>query len=509
MSESRAFYLMPKLLAMLQSKKQKKVAICGRGSGKSTYVGWELWQCYQQMPRSLGALYGPTYSQILTKIFPSAKKMLIAGGLKEDRPGSPGHFTIGRKPPPYFPQRPYNEPDKWEYMICLWNGAATEFISADRPDLQRGGSYDYQVFDEAAQIKKDFHDRIAETSLRGNLHRFKGQYRHGMQTYVSSQSPTPQGHWVEDQRYLRGENGEILMNEQGQMMEDEEVFFTRASSWDNVAVLGGKTIRRWKKSMRPDIYDIEVMSKRGTRLPNGFYPGFDPDHHTYLSGAEYDYDYRSEFGIYLKNEDADRDPAKPLLATADFNAVQNSLIVAQEVGRELRFLNEFYEIGTEDVSKWLKPFVDFYRNHKEKTLYLYGDPGGNKIMHMQQMSAFEKMIEYLSGSGWKVVQMVKGKAYPKHLEKQGFINEMFRERGTLPRIRMHLTRCRWLIISLQSAGIKPDFTKDKGSEREGIDQRGATHGSDAFDYLVWYRYKEGQTAQEETDHRIAIGDQFL
>ncbi len=114
-------------------------------------------------------------------------------------------------------------------------------------------------------------------------------------------------------------------------------------------------------------------------------------------------------------------------------------------------------------------------------------------------------MEYLEKHGWKVKNMVVGVGYPKHITKQKFIHQILGEQDPrLPKVRAHYSRCRWLVASIEGAGIRPDFTKDKGSERQDIDQRGATHGSDAFDYLLFYRYSEALSAAGSFSDRIRV-----
>jgi hypothetical protein len=501
-------YLCSPLLKVFQSKKPVKICIAGRGTGKSTALGLEFRQAAAEMPGSLGTLGGPTYNQLLTKMLPSAKKMLIASGLKEDRPGDPGHFVIGKKPPPHF-RTPINAPLKYEYVITMFNGSALELVSQDRPDAARGGSYDYKLYDEAVLMKKEFHDEVDIFTLRGNDHIFGNSPRHGMRVYMSSQAHSSLGYWVEDQKYLKDDNGDILYDPDGEPRLDPDVIAVTATSYDNIKILGEKTIRMWKKTASPTAWDIEVMSKRGGKLPNGFYPGFNPKAHTYMGGFEYDYDDKSEYGIYVKRQDVDRNPKLPLILSADFNAVQNTLVVAQEQDDTLRFLNEFYAAGNRSSYEWLDPFLEYYSNHQEKVIFLYGDPGGNKKASMEQMSSFEKMIEVLVDGGWDVRLMVKGKSYPGHRERHYFIDDMLKgKRERLPSIQIHYTRCRWLISSIENAPILPDFRKNKKSENQDIDQRLATHGSDAFDYLVFYRYYQGGKASAPRK-RVRFGSRTM
>lgn len=501
-------YLCTPLLKVFRSRKPVKICIAGRGTGKSTALGLEFREAAAEMPGSLGTLGGPTYNQLLTKMLPSAKKMLLASGLKEDRPGDPGHFVIGKKPPAHF-RTPINAPLKYEYVITMFNGSALELVSQDRPDAARGGSYDYKLYDEAVLMKKAFHDEIDIYTLRGNDHIFGDKPRHGMRVYMSSQAHSSLGYWVEDQKYLRDGNGDIILGSYGEPQLDPDVIAVTATSYDNVKILGEKTLRMWKKTTTPAAWDIEVMSKRAGKLPNGFYPAFNSKVHTYMGGYEYDYDDKSEFGIYVKRQDVDRNPKLPLILAADFNAVQNTLLVAQEQDDTLRFLNEFYASGNRSSYEWLTPFLDYYQNHNEKVIFLYGDPGGNKQASMEQHTSFEKMTEVLVDAGWEVHLMVKGKGYPGHRERHYFIDDILKEkRQELPKIQIHYSRCRWLVTSIENAPILPSFQKDKRSENQDIDQRIATHGSDAFDYLLFYRYHQGSKHAKAT-RRVRFGSKVM
>ncbi|MEL6802757.1 MAG: hypothetical protein AAFO91_03115 [Bacteroidota bacterium] len=472
---------------------RRKIIVGGRGVGKTTYTGYEIYDCAGRMPRSLGRFSSSTYKMILTNIFPSAKKVFNSMGFIEDRKGQPGHYVIGRRPPRHF-ERPYNEALNHEYSMYFWNGSALSFVSEDRPDHARGGSFDYGIADEAQLMDRAFYERVLISTLRGNRRHFSKCHKHGMEIFVGSQPHSHAGKWVQELQYIRDELGGYELDAQGNRLKDEDTYFARISSYENLPVLGKRTLDLWKRSMQPHIFDIEIKAEEPKEMPDTFYPGFNAHIHTYKGGYEYDYDQQTEYGIYVKREDADRDHRLPLLLTFDFNGAQNSLLVAQELqrgsSRELRFLNEFYELGNASTAKWLKPFVDFYKHHKHKKVLMYGDPGGNKFERMEKVSAYDKIEQYLNSQGWEVQNMTKDRAYPDHMAKQEFINDILMEADPhLPIVRMHYLRCRWMVASVEQCPMTLDFKKDKSAERRSGDQRLAPHASDAFDYLIMYRYK--------------------
>ena len=48
----------------------------GRGTGKSTILGWFVKEAVKQMPRATGVLVGATFVQIKSRTFPSTKEGL-------------------------------------------------------------------------------------------------------------------------------------------------------------------------------------------------------------------------------------------------------------------------------------------------------------------------------------------------------------------------------------------------------------------------------------------------
>ena len=439
------------------------------------------------MPRSLGSLWGLTYTQILTKVLPSMQKELQAAGLIPDLPKRPGHYVIGRQPPPYF-KRPYNEPLKWDNVLTFMNGSAIEFISVDRPDLIAGGSYDYEMFDEAVYFPKDVHDTKAIPSLRGNLQYFGKNPLHGSRFYVSSQAWDPAGYWVEDQKWLKAKGGDFALDSENRLIPDPEVLFISGPSHDNRVVIGEKRLQDWEK-LPEIVYDIEILAKRQEMVADAFYAEFDIRRHTYNQVSEYEYDEKNVFGVYVRREDTDRDPRLPLFLSFDFGTAFNSMLVAQYLpsDRELRFIREFFESSNMLIENILLPFCAYYENHPTKEVNLFGDPAGNKMQYLEQHNLFEKVADYLRKKGWSVFSEMTGRAYPAHRLKHQFINELLREqRETWPKIRINRHACKYLLTSMKNAPMGRKMRKVKTSERSSQAQETATHLSDAFDYQVYY-----------------------
>ena len=59
-------------------------------------------------------------------------------------------------------------------------------------------------------------------------------------------------------------------------------YFVRASSLDNIDILGEDYIRRMKRDLPPLVFAICVLNIRPKKSGEGFYCNFDPDRHTYI-----------------------------------------------------------------------------------------------------------------------------------------------------------------------------------------------------------------------------------
>ncbi len=502
-------YLHPKALKVVQCQKNIVTAIGGRGWSKSTILGAKYYQYASLMPRSLGALWGLTYNQILTKVLPSFKKMLLNMGLKEDTPRSPGHFVIGRKPPRYFKALPYNEPQKWDNVLLLFNGSAIEFISVDRPDTGRGGSYDYMIVDEAVYMPKNVHDEVALYSIRGNNRYFKGCPFHGQRLYVSSQSWTKEGFWVEDQKYQRDKQGNIKKGSDGRKLTRKNVAFFHGTSWDNVAVLGEDKIRSWEEESPPLTYAIEIMSERKEVTGELFYERFNKAHHTYIDCYDYDLGHElSGGGVYVKKFDKDRNTKLPIDLSFDFGDRYNVCKVFQHHPHtnEVRLLNTLDEPSNKLITGLCKRFTDTYKHHNCKVVTLYGDPSGNRKKMEEQLSYYEEIAVALRAAGWTVHIEMFGRGYPAHSIKQEFINKILAEtESNLPKLRINAVKCRNTINVMGHVKMSDKKKKDKSSERsKKIHPSQATHGSDALDYyLVFKFYKKSSSPRRR--RRVRFG----
>ncbi|WPC10467.1 hypothetical protein LEQ05_11155 [Riemerella anatipestifer] len=119
----------------------------GRGSGKSTVIGWFIKEAVRQMPRSTGVVVGETFVQIKTRTLPSTKEGLEMFGLFEGI-----DYVVGKCGQKLGFEMPFQAPDSWANVIHFRNGSIIVMVSLDNPNSGRGLNSYYVIGDEAALL---------------------------------------------------------------------------------------------------------------------------------------------------------------------------------------------------------------------------------------------------------------------------------------------------------------------------------------------------------------------
>lgn len=482
-----------------------KVAICGRGYGKTTMDSIEAYSCYREMPRSRGFFLGLTYTQILTKFLPPILDVWGRIGLKEHKgPSDPGHYVVGVKPPDHWPT-PYSKVKKYQNIISIYNGAIIDLLSMDRPDLNRGASYDWGLADEVQLINRDRFYTEYYVAIRGNIHRYKSK-RHQRLVLTGSMPWLTSGQWVLD----FGEKAKV----------NKDILYLERSAYDNIDALGVEYFKRQKAELPALIYQIEIENKRVQILGDGFYPEFNEANHCYYGCYNYSDEQLpsiSNIASY-KPSTNDYDPLLPLEISFDFGANVTLVLVAQEADGHLRFINCFYETAgstslkseveselKNPLQRVLAKFTAQYGQHKG-LINIWGDHTGHNRNDRSDTS-YQVVQKFLRDKKMHFFNRVEYTTNPFHTKKYHIINEILSGKNTrCPKIKINQNYCKELIISIQLTPINDDFKKDKRSERDmNLPVERQTHFSDAFDYLVFNKYKHLFMLDGGGDVSISIG----
>lgn len=460
----KRLYVNDKQHELFGSKAATNIGIWGRGTGKSVTIGLIEKDAAINLPRGKRFLCAPTYKQILTNILPSVKKTWEMTGLKQDR-----HYVVGKRPPTWY-RRPYDSPDSYENIISFYWGSCIQLISLDRSDTQRGGSFDGGSFDEMALLDREKVNKVVLPSIRGNRNKFS-HWRHQQVFGLSSMPWKPEGQYILDYR-------------EKAIAEPDKFFYSEANVYDNIVVLGESGIDRMRANMTEMEFQVEVLNQRLTKMPDGYYPSLDLKHHTYTPTYTYEV---SNTGIHytgVKSVDVD----EPIDLTFDFGGWFNCCIAFQEKDNIAYAMNCFFVKDQDKVDVLVGQFCKTYAGHRNKHVRIYGEPRGLDRQAIAE-SIYAVVAKQLQMMGWTVEICVQP-VTDRHDLRHDFMDDVLKENDNdLPSLRVEEEQCKNLLLAMAMTGIKPDYKKDKSSERNrAYKQEHATHFTDALDYYFMQKY---------------------
>lgn len=463
----KQLYWNRKQIEFLQARQSVRTFLAGRGAGKSTVIGGTDLIRMREMPRAKGFLSSSTYNQILTKTLPAMESKWQETGMKDGI-----HYVVGRRPPRHF-DLPYQMPRKFENSVFFWNGYCREFLSMDRPDLVRGGSYQFGDVDEAALVTQQENTLILLPMLRGFRHKFASDL-YGQVGYYSSIPWKPSGYW-------------ILDYEDKAKAYPEKYLWLESTALDNIDVLGADYIQRLEDEMPYLEFQVEVMNKRIRKTKDAFYHRFDPDKHTYRVRYLYD---EGDRGYYTKGTaDPHYKESELLDLSFDFSGWFNCCTAWQE-GREGKQTIEYclHQFFVKDAEGKVNELVDnictHYAKHKAKLVRIWGEPRGHDKRADSKDTIYEAIQKRFRANGWQCEIRVKPGQVKAHAERNTYMNSVLTEDNpTLPGIRFNDETCKDAIIAMQVTEVTHDFQKNKKKEKDrAYPQEHAPHFTDSADY---------------------------
>lgn len=452
----------------------------GRGSGKSTVLGWFLKEAVRQMPRSTGVIVGETFVQIKTRTLPSTKEGLEMFGLFEGI-----DYVIGQSGKKLGFEMPFQSPDSWANVIHFRNGTIAVMVSLDNPNSGRGLNSYFVIGDEAALLTYERLYNNVLTTNRSIKPQFKDKSLLNATVFVSSVAMTKKGEWFTQRENLAKNN-------------PKEFAFLKFTSLVNKHNLTPGWIDKMREEALSEVlFDAEIMNIRPRGVTDGFYAQLKNSVHYY----SYKYDIESLGSItedYKPSCKYDRDLVRgvPLQLNLDFGGRINCGTVSQYLGsiNEIRFIKEFYVKNPHKLSDLVQQFIDYYAAHKDtcNVVHLYHDRSGYKQEANSKTTLAEDVENMLRATGWTVINKTPNTNNPPHIDKFRLVNEILAEENIkLPRLRINENQCPNLIISMENAPLTSDdaFKKDKSSERSStIPQEHATHFSDTVDYCLFWQF---------------------
>lgn len=484
-NESKALYINARQKEFLQGKQRTKLFLAGRGTGKSTCIGFGTRMRAQSLPRAKIFFASTTYNQILTKTLPAIEDIWMTMGMIDGV-----HYVIGKRPPKHF-VLPYKPPRKYENIITFMNGFTVEMLSMDRANLARGGNYDGGEIDEAALIKAEDYRQVLVPSIRGNIHRF-ASYHHQQVGLYTSIPWKPSGYWIFDFEEKAKSNPESFL-------------VVESTSFDNIHALGEQVLRNWEEEMDYLEYQIEVMNQRIVRLPNGFYNYFDDKKHLYKVAFAYDDSDNNWRETKITCIDPNYRHDELLDLSFDFSGWFNCCWAFQARENHEYAINSFFVKGEEKLQELVEKVCEHYKTHKYRLVRLWGEPRGHDKLPMTP-TIFESLKGMFEKKGWGCEVWAPPGHSASHSDRHQFMGDLMQEtRRELPRLRINEETCKAPVIAIQTTDITTDFRKDKSMEKDRkARQEHAPHFTDALDYYFVAKYGQVQFGSDDGDEWFAF-----
>ncbi|GGH28279.1 hypothetical protein FAZ19_19705 [Sphingobacterium alkalisoli] len=502
---------------------KEEYGVWGRATGKTQGpIAYRSSHAANVMPRGATGVVGTTYMQLLDRTLPPLIKSWERLGYVEDL-----HFFVRKKPPAAFKIKPAIYPVlHYEHSITWYNGHVFHLISQDRPGLANGKNVDAIIADEARFLNHQrYMDDIAPIN-RGNLEYFGQIPEHHMITMFTDMPTDPKGRWILDkreqmdsdivtkvvrlqyelnileQRFSEATTTESRkylyrkIREYGAVLGHLRkglVYYSEASSLDNIQILGEEQIRQWRRELIWPVFRAAVLNERTITTENGFYHLLDSDYHTY---DQFDYGYIESQGIWLPNGlvkdcrmDADLIKGAPIDISLDYNSKIKSLVCGQETRNFYRVLKSMY-VKREDrkvLDDLIDEFCTYYKHHDTHHVMFYYDHTANVTDATRLETLADMVTKRFEDNQWTVSRIYIGQQ-PTHAIRYRMWESILAERDTrFMSVRFNKVNCDSLLTSMQQTGVrvgKNGFEKDKRPEQNSaVKPEDAPHLGDAMDTL--------------------------
>lgn len=473
-NEKQATFLEKCLYGFLVGVLKIAGLVGGRGGGKTHTLASLILLMVNELPKAKGQFACTAVTKAKRALTPGLKATWndpLQWNLSEyDFGTKEGDYVLWRKPPEDW-DKPYQQPDDWSNCISFPNGFTIEFCGYMMdPDAHRGRNDDFALIDEALKFKEEWLAALLPC-IRANRGKFKTAL-HWLFAFFSSPPYGVEGSWMYKYEKLAEQ-------------EPDKYFFTFIKTTDNQAFLPPDYVESLRKSLLRIQFEVEVEGKRIQRPEKQFYPAFLKSKHA--PELDIDHDFYN--------------PNAPVEISIDLNAHFTSATIWQPVGRELRCIMSTFVKEPENEKSMAQTLAlkisNDYANHPVKKIVITGDRNGkNKSAQTvwidgRWVTPYDEMSDVLEAAGWEVILS------PINYNTDGYNRQMYMHKIFLesdPKeyyIRMDPVAAQHAIISIENAPIMPDYSKNKSSEKSGIDQELATHLSDTVDYYCEYKKTGG------------------
>ncbi|MCF0071285.1 hypothetical protein LZD49_12460 [Dyadobacter sp. CY261] len=514
--------------------------VWGRGTGKSSgALSHRAHRCMSFMPRSTGANVAESYMQLLDRTMPPIKARWQEMGLQDGV-----DFWFRKSPPKNAGLRmPYVMPETPEHCVFMrvnrYDVSLMQMVSQDRPGSSNGMSNVWMMGDETrfldyTQLKREF-----KPTLRGNRRYFGDCHLYRSEMYTTDMPTEPGAKWIHEYedymdpaanelilagekilfdirlaatkrgRYTQNEIRQIeSINRELSLVRKDLIFYSEASSLDNIDVLGEEYIRDLKRDLTDFEFETSVANIRPSKGENAFYPDL-ADRHFYnaLDYSFVDGQPESDYGKGKLNDcrkDLDLNRSMPLEAALDVGGKINTLACGQEMAMTISLVNAMDVLHPNKIADLARQFDKYYRYYPKKEVIVYYDHTHVPRNPVSDKNPIDEFVDTLADLGWAVTKYPVGVTpsyYNRYKLWTALLTGQRVSESEFYQVRFNKENCKTLKKAMNFTHFtlngKTGFEKNKKMEKDTkADQRDAPHYSDAADLLVYgmiKRRRQGRT----------------
>jgi len=553
--EQPLYYNRPQLLANLIDANES-YHVMGRGTGKSEGIlAPRFHRMLTLMPRCSVVNVAESYMQLLDRTLPPMMKRWEEMGLRRNV-----DFFVRRFPPKVPGMKmPYMTPETAEHSVFLrvnkTDYSVMRLVSQDRPGTSNGMSIDGYGGDEAKFLDiEKLNSELAPTN-RGNERYFAHCHLHHGIIFTTDMPTAASAKWIHQyEEFNDPEVDEVIIATELELQRIYEaaakrggpdgpryttreqaavryyqkelfelrrhhIYYSEASTLDNIEVLGVDFIKKLKRSLPDFVYRTSVLNERPGKVENTFYPDLS-DRHFYNA---IDYSFvdglsEKEYGkgkLHTARKDSDIDKSEPLEVGIDVGGRINTLVVGQGSTHEFRILNAMDVIHPKRIKDLAQEFHSYYNPaYPLREVIIYYDHTHKASNAVSDKNPLDEFSDELDRLGWKVSREYLGvtpsyrnryqlwgaflTGAKSNLDDEPYTIAFNRENTKILRTAMENTR-------IDPKG-KTGFEKDKSMERkDNVDQREAPHYTDAADILLVGMLKRRRKSRRFRSGLVYIG----
>lgn len=344
------------------------------------------------------------------------------------------------------------QPSETDLKVFLVNGSTIQIEGLDKPERIEGSEWDGGHITETGNTKPNFWTEHLRPCFSDTA-----RIENGLQLGFCIFDGVPEGRNHYYKMALRACNG--VLPETKPMVGA----FASADEWAYYHWFAEDVLNKH-----------EIEQARNDMDERTFKQEYEGSFESYEGLLYYSFSRRN-----INDEVTKYSPNEPLYLSCDFNNSPMVWLVGQKSGDVGKYIDEIVITHNAKTKANLYQFLDRYKRHQNKILYLTGDSSGNFEDHRDHSTDYVIIAKGLRGYDWKIMNRVPN-SNPSINNRVNIGCSLFESIGKKSKVFIN-SRCTYLIDDLEQNESDGKGGKDKSDPMR-------THASDCFDYqnILWY-----------------------